>query len=163
MPVAPLVTGGTLGVLVGAWLVLRWGLMGRPPRLWGMEQWLLLAVLIALVLAGSRWMGVDRQYWLAFSMAFPLGFLPLVSVALSAHSYTGQSMALAATCGYLGVIQWVFQTPGASIQFLMAGVFAVMPAVFAWQGLLDRVQGWNAWFWSKIRRAFGLPAQGDSS
>jgi hypothetical protein len=163
VPLAPLITGGLIGLILGGWFVLRWGLWARKPQWWDLEQCLIFVAVIAAVLAGSRVLGVDREYWLAFGIGFPLGLLPMVSVALSAHTYTGQSVALSATCGYLGVLQSIYQSPSVgAVQFLMAGVFVALPALFAWQGLLGKVQAWNTWFWQKIRQLFGLPQSEDT-
>jgi hypothetical protein len=168
--VSGFILGCATGVAVGLWYVYWWGLRGKRPQwtrkallLW-LDRVLFRCCVGAVALLASTWFGVGRDWWLAVAAGFPLGVLPLLSVAASAHSYVLQSLAVAGICLYIGVVHGLAgDVATLSWQFSTAAVFIVLPIVFAVAGNLHHVQAWNYYFWRKIRMLFGMPARpGDS-
>lgn len=140
------------GAFLGAIAVYYWGLCGVVPR-WAYASFLGVCGAASILMSATRLWGLPPDFWWAFAACFPHSFLPLFSLAYSAHSYVVQSVSLAAYCLYLGAILWVSDLgDSASLSFLLGGFFLALPFAFAWGGQLHRVQAWNDFFWGHVRR-----------
>lgn len=144
------------GAFLGACAVYRWGFCGRRP-IWANGPAAGTAIVAGLLIAAGRLLGVPPAFWWAVAVCLPLSFLPLLSLAYSAHSYTIQSLLLAGYSLYLaGVLALLGLRQSAATPGVLAVTFLLLPAFFAWRGQLQDVQRCNdlAWNWVRKRLTF---------
>lgn len=144
------------GAFLGACTVYRWGFCGLRPA-WAKGPAAATAIVAGLLIAAGRLLGVPPDFWWAFAVCLPLSFLPFLSLAYSAHSYTIQSFLLAGHSLYLaGVLALLGLLQSAATPCLLAVTFLLLPGFFAWRGQLDDVQRCNdfAWTWVRKRLTF---------
>lgn len=147
------------GAHCGAWAVYRWGLCDKVPQ-FTLKVAVHTIVAAVLVICFTRAAGVPPDFWWSFALFFPHGFLPLASLAISAHSYTWQNGVLSAYFGYCSLLlMWAGESTMAGVQLIVATIFVLLPMLFAAAGLLVAVQGYNQAMWRFIRSRCGWPAQ----